>query len=57
LIGSFAVSDIAGALINGRRIRLYAICHDASWDASDIEVDQIREYLGAVWLDAHRNAR
>ena len=28
-------------------IRLHAGCHDIYWDASELEVEQIRSYLGA----------
>ena len=47
-------ADIVGALINGRPVHLYAECHERSWRASYIEMQQIRGYLGATWLDAHR---
>jgi hypothetical protein len=50
-IGIFRISDIAVALVESRKIQLYANCHARSWDASDAEQDQIREYLGAVWLN------
>lgn len=52
-VGSFHVADVAAALIANRPIRLYAICHDRSWDASTVEQHQIREYLGSVWLYQH----
>ena len=41
----FQIADVIGALINGRKIRLYAICHDAVWDATDAEMRQLREYV------------
>ncbi|HEV7612829.1 MAG TPA: hypothetical protein VGO37_13185 [Steroidobacteraceae bacterium] len=50
-LGSYRIADVVDALINDRKIRLYATCHDRSWKASDVEVQQLREYLGAVWLD------
>jgi hypothetical protein len=56
-LGSFEVSDIAGALINHRRVRLYATCHNQTWDATIDEVLQIREYLGSVWLNTHRGVK
>jgi hypothetical protein len=44
----FRISIIADALNTGD-IRLYSLCHLASWDASRSEIDQIREYLDATW--------
>jgi hypothetical protein len=40
----------AAALISGRPIRLYASCHDVYWDAHSIEIEQLREYMGAPLL-------
>jgi hypothetical protein len=31
-------------------MRLHADCHDVFWDASDVEREQIRDYLGTSWL-------
>jgi hypothetical protein len=31
----------------GSSIRLHAGCHDVYWDASELEAEQIRSYLGA----------
>jgi hypothetical protein len=39
---------IAEALVAGLPIRLQASCHDVSWDATGLEVEQIRKYLGAL---------
>jgi hypothetical protein len=47
-IAEYRTADIVGALINSRPIRLYAQCHDRSWIASYIEVQQIRAHLGAA---------
>ena len=54
--GSFRVTDVAAALTANRPIRLHAICHDRSWDASTVEQHQIRDYLGPVWLYQHGGA-
>jgi hypothetical protein len=40
------MSVVADALDCGD-IRLYASCHIASWEASDAEIAQIREFLDA----------
>ena len=43
-----------GALTNGNPVRLYATCHDQHWNATELEPEQIREYLGAIWPGKHR---
>jgi hypothetical protein len=48
----FPVLVIASALSALTNIRLHASCHDQWWDASKTELEQIREYLGALWVDA-----
>jgi hypothetical protein len=48
---SFPVATVANALIQRKKIRLYADCHEVAWYASSTEMEQIREYLGAPWLD------
>jgi hypothetical protein len=45
----FPVSVVADALLKGTSLCLLTTCHDQIWDASDGEMEQIREYLGAVW--------
>ena len=56
LLTEFRCTDVAAALFNGRPIRLYASCHDELWTASELEMEQIREYLGAVWLEVQRRS-
>jgi C4-dicarboxylate-specific signal transduction histidine kinase len=53
VLTAFRIADVIGALINSRKIRLYAICHDAGWDATDAEMRQLREYVDAARLDSH----
>lgn len=48
LISYFRTSQLATALREGRPIRLFAICHDQAWRASEIELEQMREYLRAL---------
>jgi C4-dicarboxylate-specific signal transduction histidine kinase len=55
LLTEMAGTDITSALINNRRIRLYASCHDVSWDASEVEVRQLREYTEAISDRTHTN--
>jgi len=54
LLTEFPVAQIAAALLEFTEIRLYASCHEQVWEASPLEVQQIREYLGAPWIDAQR---
>jgi hypothetical protein len=39
---------VADALQRGLDICLVATCHDVIWNASELELEQIDEYLGAV---------
>jgi hypothetical protein len=45
------VKVVAAALISGN-IRLHATCHDKWWDATAVELQQIREYLAATSINA-----
>jgi hypothetical protein len=51
-LAKFSIGLITEALIAGSTIRLHATCHNLYWDANELEVEQIREYLGAVRLAA-----
>jgi hypothetical protein len=55
-LGELPVATIAEALIQHAPITLRAGCHQVSWRANAIEVEQIREYLGASWLEDIRIA-
>jgi hypothetical protein len=55
LLTELPVALIAEALIVGSPIRLHAICHNVYWDATELEVEQIREYLGAGVITGHRS--
>jgi hypothetical protein len=48
------VAFVAGALIDGSVIQLYASCHDVYWDAQPGEVARLREYL-ALALSAPKS--
>jgi hypothetical protein len=43
----FSVALAADALMSGRRVRMRSRCHSKEWDATPIEMEQLREYLGA----------
>jgi hypothetical protein len=47
VLTSVPIGVAAAALISGRAIRLYAICHDVYWDAHYSEIEQIRESMAA----------
>jgi hypothetical protein len=51
ITAEYRTADLLGALINGRPIRLYASCHDASWTPSYVEVQQIRAHFSATRLE------
>jgi hypothetical protein len=54
LLAEMPVAVVATGLIRATRIRLFADCHGTSWDASALEIEQIREYLGSSWVDQQR---
>jgi hypothetical protein len=56
-LGEFLSKHVVRALSGPHDpIRLHAACHDQWWNASEIEIEQIREYLGEVWLRENREA-
>jgi hypothetical protein len=52
VLAELPVAVVAIGLIRGTTIRLFADCHGVSWNASPLEIEQIREYLGASWVNA-----
>jgi hypothetical protein len=46
----FRTVIVTSALVEWRSMRLYAQCHEVFWDASDLELEQIRAYIGVLWL-------
>jgi hypothetical protein len=48
VLTAFRISVVADALAN-RDLRLYSTCHVASWDASQSELERIRQFLDASW--------
>ncbi len=50
LLTELPAALITQAVIVQSSIRLYASCHDVSWDATEFELEQIREYLGVACL-------
>jgi hypothetical protein len=44
----YPVDEVADSLRRGSDICLVATCHDVIWTATELELEQINEYLGAV---------
>jgi hypothetical protein len=44
----FPLDEVADALQRGSDICLVATCHDVIWTATELELEQIREYFCAV---------
>jgi hypothetical protein len=53
----FRAVVVSIALHESHGMRLYAPCHDVYWDASAVELEQIREYFGASWIGADQTIR
>ncbi|HWJ34663.1 MAG TPA: hypothetical protein VNR70_05330 [Steroidobacteraceae bacterium] len=49
------VSVVADALMAGTGLPLTAKCHSMVWQATPLEIEQIREYLVASCIDLHRS--
>jgi hypothetical protein len=47
-LAEFPLDEVADALQRGSDISLVATCHDVVWTATELELEQIREYFGAV---------
>ena len=47
-VQSFEVAALAAALLQAAQIRLGSACHRAAWNASALEVEQMRQYLGVI---------
>ena len=52
MLVEFLVADISAGLISRKAIMLHTTCHDVSWKAGAVEIEQIRQYLGASWIRA-----
>ena len=50
-LNEFPIDVIEAALANGDMLRLHAECHEVSWEASETEREQIREYWLSVSMD------
>jgi hypothetical protein len=52
----FPLALVADALLSGSRIRIRSRCHSTEWNAGAVEMEQIRQYLGAGCIGP-RNTR
>ena len=52
-ITGFPELVVATALRRWNHMALHAGCHKGSWDASDEEVQRVRDYVGQAWLEAY----
>ena len=50
-LAEFPVAKIVDALIKKERIYLRSRCHNAGWVASDLEREQLREYVSVRNLE------
>ncbi len=41
----FPINEVADALARGSDISLVATCHDVIWTATELELEQIQQYL------------
>jgi len=48
VLSALRVAELNLALTSKRPIRLFASCHNRYWDASELETQQIRQYLEVV---------
>lgn len=51
---AFNAAELADALISSKPIRLYASCHDISWNASEPEVQAIRDHIYKAAIESER---
>jgi hypothetical protein len=47
-LAELPLEEVADALRRGTDICLVATCHEVIWAATELELEQIREYIGAV---------
>ena len=50
---TFPVLVVATALTAWYQMRLHCDCHRTEWDATVVEIQSMRTFLGKDWLDAH----
>jgi C4-dicarboxylate-specific signal transduction histidine kinase len=53
VLAVFQIADVIGVLINYRKIPLYANCHDATWNATDVEMRQLQKSVDMPWRDRY----
>jgi hypothetical protein len=53
-VAIFPAIVVVVALTRWNNLGLHSSCHLASWNASKLELKNIRAHLGESWIDAHR---
>jgi hypothetical protein len=53
---AFPVIVVITAMTAWKQMRLFAACHEVSWDASVAEIQSIREHLGDSWFPIRATA-
>jgi hypothetical protein len=56
LLTQMPMTVIERALSAGAAIHLRAACHDVDWEATALEVEQIRQYLDAARVAEHMDS-
>ena len=51
-LSEFSSIVVATALLKWNNMNLYVPCHLGSWDATKLDLQRIREYVGEPWLEA-----
>jgi hypothetical protein len=51
-----SVAFAAEALMRNEGVQLKTVCHNLYWTASPIEMDQLREYMSAMYVDEQRTS-
>jgi hypothetical protein len=47
---AFPIIVVATALSSWHQMRLYSSCHETIWDATQPEIQSMREHLGESWF-------
>jgi len=51
----FTILVVVTGLTRWNNMRLHSDCHDCAWDAGKSELTDIRNFLGARWIESHRS--
>jgi hypothetical protein len=54
---AFPILVVVTALTSWQQMRLYSSCHETGWDATQLEIQSMREHLGENWLQSNVHER